>query len=82
MQHHFQNLFGDYLPEHISPAIKMPPMADPVDLRAKIDAANLEEMWNMILTLDYSVSDVSELRHDQREEFLNVMSLLLSAFNR
>ncbi|WP_420415157.1 hypothetical protein [Roseibium sp.] len=82
MQHHFQNLFGDYVPEHISPGIKVPRSTNPDSLRADIDAANLTEMWNMILTLDYSVSDVSELPPGQRDEFLNVMSLLLSAFNR
>lgn len=82
MQHHFQNLFGDYVPEHVLPANQAPQCPNPDELRAEIDAANLSEMWNMILTLDYSVSDVSELPPEQRDEFLNVMSLLLSAFNR
>ncbi len=82
MQHHFQNIFGDYVPEHISPGVRPLEIANPDDLRAEIDAANLSEMWNMILTLDYSVSDVSELPREKRDEFLNVMSLLLSAFNR
>jgi hypothetical protein len=82
MQHHFQNLFGVSVPEHISPGIHVPRRGTAEELREKIDAANLTEMWIMILTLDYCVSDVSELPIDQREEFLNVMSLLLSAFDR
>jgi hypothetical protein len=82
MQHHFQNLFGTHIPEPVSPGIKVPRRTDPDDLRAQIDAANLTEMWNMILNLDYCVSDVSKLPPEQRDEFLNVMSLLLSAFNR
>ena len=39
-------------------------------------------MWNMILTLDYGVSDPEHLSADKRDEFLNVMSLLLQAFDR
>lgn len=77
MQEHLHRNFGPYLPEHESPG------RDPaIELRRKIDTANLTGMWNMILLLDYQVSDLSALRADKREEFLDVMSLLLAAFDR
>lgn len=68
-----------YVPEHVQPRSEG---SDRVKLKAAIDAANLADMWNMILTLDYGVSDLTELSHEKRDEFLNVMSLLLKAFER
>ncbi|EAV44981.1 hypothetical protein SIAM614_13238 [Stappia aggregata IAM 12614] len=59
-----------------------PVPAVPANLKDAIDAANLTEMWDMILTLDYSVSDPGDLTPEKRDEFLNVMSLLLKAFDR
>ncbi|MGV2976163.1 hypothetical protein AB1P65_11980 [Roseibium alexandrii] len=82
MQHHFQNLFGFKSDDQISFDLPETRRLNPVRLRADIDAANLSEMWNMILTLDYAVQDVSDLPPEKQEEFLNVMSLLLTAFNR
>ncbi|EEE44470.1 hypothetical protein [Roseibium alexandrii] len=82
MQHHFQNLFGFKSDDQISFDLPETRRLNPVGLRADIDAANLSEMWNMILTLDYAVQDVSDLPPEKQEEFLNVMSLLLTAFNR
>ncbi|PVB63606.1 hypothetical protein [Labrenzia sp. 011] len=77
MHYGFIKGLGAYVPEHVQPsAVK------PEDLKAAIDAANLTEMWDMILTLDYSVSDPADLSADRREEFMNVMSLLLKAFDR
>jgi hypothetical protein len=77
MHHTFHKSLGAYVPEHVSPET-----LSPIKLKTAVDAANLTEMWNMILTLDYNVSNVSELPHDRRDEFLNVMSLLLQAFDR
>ncbi|POF29281.1 hypothetical protein [Roseibium marinum] len=68
---------GAYVPEHVQPTA-----VEPDDLKAAIDAANLTEMWEMILTLDYAASDPADLTADKRDEFLNVMSLLLKAFDR
>lgn len=66
-----------YVPEHLTPDI-------PHSKRLKnaIDAANMTEMWDMILTLDYGVASVTELPLERQEEFLQVMSLLLKAFER
>lgn len=77
MHHTFHKSLEAYVPEHVSPET-----LSPIKLKTAVDAANLTEMWNMILTLDYNVSNVSELPHDRRDEFLNVMSLLLQAFDR
>lgn len=68
---------GTYVPEHVNPSA-----TEPVNLKAAIDKANLTEMWDMILTLDYSASSPEELSPEKRDEFLNVMSLLLKAFDR
>ncbi|MTI08009.1 hypothetical protein E1180_21130 [Roseibium denhamense] len=64
-----------YVPEHIQPCSK--PASD---LKAAIEAANLGDMWSMILTLDYGVSEVEELSVEKQDEFLNVMALLLKAY--
>ena len=82
MQHHFQNLFGFKSDDQITFDLPKTRRLDPAGLRADIDAANLGEMWTIILTLDYAVEDVSNLPPEKQEEFLSVMSLLLSAFNR
>lgn len=66
-----------FVPEHVQPAASAP-----TDLKTAIDAANLTEMWDMILTLDYGVSTPEDLPRDKSDEFLNVMSLLLKAFER
>lgn len=77
MHHNFHKNLGAYVPEHVAPA-----SVSPVKLKSAVDAANLTEMWDMILTLDYGVAHVNELPHDRRDEFLNVMSLLVQAFDR
>ncbi|ASP32630.1 hypothetical protein CHH27_04710 [Labrenzia sp. VG12] len=65
------------VPEHVQPIT-----TEGLTLKAAIDAANLTEMWDMILTLDYGVGDPDQLSPEKRDEFLNVMSLLLQAFER
>ncbi|WP_422038766.1 hypothetical protein [Roseibium sp.] len=77
MHHQFHKTLGAYVPEHVTPS-----STSPLKLKSAVDKANLGEMWDMILTLDYGVSNVNELPHDRRDEFLNVMSLLLQAFDR
>lgn len=77
MHYPFLKNLGASIPEHIQPTA-----AKPVNLKSSIDRANLTEMWDMILTLDYGVSEVDELSPEKQDEFLNVMSLLLKAFNR
>ncbi|WP_029065686.1 hypothetical protein [Labrenzia sp. DG1229] len=77
MHHTFHKSLGAYVPEHVTPTTM-----SSVKLKTAVDAANLTEMWDMILTLDYHVSNVNELPHERRDEFLNVMSLLLQAFDR
>ncbi|MHA7772628.1 hypothetical protein [Roseibium sp. M-1] len=77
MHYDYLKRLQTYVPEHVQPVVR-----EPVDLKAAIDAANLTEMWDMILTLDYSVSAPEELSPEKRDEFLNVMSLLLKAFDR
>ncbi|CTQ53872.1 hypothetical protein LP7551_02402 [Roseibium album] len=77
MPQNIQFTLGDYLPEHVQPEC-----SEHVNLKDAVDAADLTEMWNMILTLDYSVADPEELSPERRDEFLNVMSLLLKAFDR
>ncbi|GAB2187131.1 hypothetical protein [Roseibium sp. LAB1] len=77
MHYEFLKRLEGYVPEHVQPATTAP-----VNLKAAIDSANLTEMWDMILTLDYSVSDPNDLSPEKRDEFLNVMSLLLKAFDR
>ena len=59
-----------------------PGATERLNLKAAIDAANLTEMWDMILTLDYGVSDPEQLSAKNATSFLNVMSLLLQAFDR
>jgi len=68
---------SSYQPEHVQPRNKRL-----VNLKSKIDAHNLTDMWDMILTVDYQVSDASQLHYEAREEFLDVIELLLQAFNR
>lgn len=80
MQHNIYKSLGAYVPEHVTP--KTSKVLSPVKLKSAVDAANLTEMWNMILTLDYGVSTVKELPQERQDEFLNVMSLLLQAFDR
>jgi hypothetical protein len=77
MPHNIQIILGDYYPEHVQPGCSAHE-----NLKDAVDAAGLMEMWNMILTLDYSVADPKELSPERRDEFLNVMSLLLKAFDR
>ena len=68
---------NSYYPEHAQPSGQ-----EQASLKAGVDAAGLTDMWNMILSLDYGVADIKELSADRRDEFLNVMSLLLKAFDR
>ncbi|WP_305985437.1 hypothetical protein [Roseibium sp. MMSF_3544] len=77
MHHKLYKNIGAYVPEHAIPS-----SPSPIKLKAAVDEANLGEMWDMILTLDYGVSSVNELPQDRQDEFLNVMSLLLQAFDR
>lgn len=86
MHHNIHKRFGPYLPEHASPGsgtmAATPDTLSPRKLKSAVDAANLTEMWDMILTLDYGVAKVDDLPHGRQDEFLNVMSLLLQAFDR
>lgn len=77
MQYGLTRGLGAYVPEHVQPSATVP-----VNLKAAIDKANLTEMWDMILALDYAASTPEELSPEKRDEFLNVMSLLLKAFDR
>jgi len=77
MHHEYLKRLETYVPEHVRPVA-----TERLDLKAAIDAANLTEMWDMILTLDYGVSDPEQLSAEKRDEFLNVMTLLLQAFDR
>ncbi|MBN9670400.1 hypothetical protein [Roseibium aggregatum] len=77
MQQFFQKGLKNYVPEHVQPSV-----SDHSELKSSIDAANLTDMWDMILTLDYGVSGVEDLPYEKRDEFLNVMSLLLKAFDK
>ncbi|MCK7611944.1 hypothetical protein [Roseibium sediminicola] len=77
MHYEYLKRLETYVPEHVRPAA-----TERLDLKAAIDAANLTEMWDMILTLDYGVSDPEQLSPEKRDEFLNVMSLLLQAFDK
>jgi len=77
MHYDYLKRLQTYVPEHVQPVVK-----EPVDLKSEIDAANLTDVWDMILTLDYSVSAPEDLSPEKREEFFNVMSLLLKAFDR
>ncbi|ERP98246.1 hypothetical protein Q669_23920 [Labrenzia sp. C1B10] len=82
MHYEFLKRLEGYVPEHVRPVTRAPEKIAPIELKAAIDDANLTEMWDMILTLDYSVSDPTDLSPEKRDEFLNVMSLLLKAFDR
>jgi hypothetical protein len=77
MYHNIHKGLGEYLPEHVQPS-----SPDPSSLKSAIDAANLTQIWDMILNLDYGTSDVESLSPDKQDEFLNVMSLLLKAIDR
>ena len=77
MHHNFHKDLGVYFPEHIQPT-----SPEPTSLKSAIDAANLTQIWDMILNLDYETSKVENLSPEKRDEFLNVMSLLLQAMDR
>ncbi len=77
MHYPYLKTMGTYVPEHVRPST-----SEPVNMKSAIDEANLTEMWDMILTLDYGASTPEELSPDKRDEFLNVMSLLLKAFDQ
>ena len=81
MQQFFHRGPSTYIPEHVQPSASESG-TNRIKLKASIDAANLTDMWDMILTLDYGVSDVKDLSFEKRDEFLNVMSLLLKAFDK
>ncbi|NBN62437.1 hypothetical protein GWI72_07420 [Microvirga tunisiensis] len=49
-------------------------------LRQAVDAHGLGDMWDMILTLDYQVEHVGDLMPDARDQFLDIIDLLLRAF--
>jgi hypothetical protein len=77
MQYNHMKQLDAYVPEHVQPVL-----TDPLELKSAIDAANIDMMWDMILTLDYGVSDPDDLSREKRDEFLNIMSLLLKAYDR
>lgn len=77
MYYEYLKRLDSYVPEHVQPIT-----TEGLTLKAAIDAANLTEMWDMILTLDYGVGDPDQLSPEKRDEFLNVMSLLLQAFDK
>ena len=77
MHHNIHRDLGVYFPEHI-----LPTRPEPASLKSAIDAANLTQIWDMILNLDYETSRVENLSREKQDEFLNVMSLLLQAIDR
>lgn len=77
MSRNIQVILEDYIPEHVKPDF-----TEHLELKDAVDDAGLTDMWNMILTLDYLVADPEELSPERRDEFLNIMSLLLKAFDR
>ena len=64
-----------YVHEHIQPGDQRLKR-----LKAAVDKHNLTEMWDMILTLDYQVSNPRELSYEAKEEFYGIIELLLKAF--
>ncbi len=50
-------------------------------LRSEAERLQLVDMWEMILTADYQVSDIEKLDYERREEFLDVIELLVKAFD-
>ncbi|WP_150495714.1 hypothetical protein [Roseibium aquae] len=52
-----------------------------VFLRSEAERLQLVDMWEMILTADYQVSDIEKLDYERREEFLDVIELLVKAFD-
>ncbi|WP_417668828.1 hypothetical protein [Roseibium sp.] len=64
------------------PQAKTPANTDLEYLKAEVDKHNLNDMWNMILLLDYQVANVHELSPETREEFCGIVSLLLKAFTK
>ncbi len=77
MHYDYLKRLESYVPEHVQPVT-----TEGINLKAAIDGANLTEMWDMILTLDYGVADPDQLSPEKRDEFLNVMTLLLQAFDK
>jgi predicted AlkP superfamily pyrophosphatase or phosphodiesterase len=67
--------FSNYVHEHVRPSDSRLKK-----LKQEIDQNNLTEMWDMILTVDYQVSDANELSYDVKEEFCGIIELLLKAF--
>lgn len=64
-----------YIHEHVRPGDERLKR-----LKAKVDENNLTEMWDMILMLDYQVSNPQELSYEAKEEFYGIIELLLKAF--
>ncbi|WP_269582294.1 hypothetical protein [Roseibium sp. Sym1] len=77
MHYAYLKRMESYVPEHARPI-----SAEGLNLKAAIDEANLTEMWDMILSLDYGVAEPNQLSPEKRDEFLNVMNLLLQAFDK
>jgi len=77
MHHEYLKPIDSYVPEHIHPVVSATSR-----LKAEIDSADLGTIWDMILKLDYGVDDPEELSAEKRDEFLTVMTLLLTAFDR
>lgn len=68
---------SSYLPEHISP------MQDPIhQLLQQVEKHNLRDMWDMVLRIDYEVSDIYELNEEARDEFFGIITLLVKAFTK
>lgn len=60
----------------------MPTNARLIRLRQAVEDKGLSDMWDMILSIDYQVSHVGDLLPEIREQFLDVIDLLLRAFAR
>lgn len=53
-----------------------------VRLKSEIDSRNLTDMWEMMLAIDFKVSDARDLPRETRNQFCDIISLLLKAFSR
>lgn len=60
----------------------MPTNARLIRLRQAVEEKGLSDMWDMILSIDYQVSHVGDLLPEMREQFLDVIDLLVRAFSR
>ncbi|ADZ70416.1 hypothetical protein [Polymorphum gilvum] len=66
-----------YLPEHACPSDTRLSR-----LRREVEVHQLTDMWDMILTVDFQVCDARNLPRATRDEFCDIVELLVRAFTR